>query len=85
VITPVFLYKQQEAYPWLELHQKIQALCEKLGFQFIDPLPVFLKQDPSRISFDPIHPNRTGHELLARFVYRQLAPELGNQKLSAPK
>lgn len=58
-------------YPFRSIHQQMEQIAKQHGFQYIDLLPIFIGQTPSKIwamPGDP-HPNSFGHKLMADAIY----------------
>lgn len=70
VVTPVFQYKQNQPYPWAAIHEKIRKLSAINGFAYLDTAPLFIDKPPASVALDPIHPNASGHGLIAEAVLR---------------
>lgn len=68
VVTPVFRYESATTYPWRDVHQQVQQLAQQSGFLFYDSMARLGSQPASAVSFDEIHPNALGHQLVAEGV-----------------
>lgn len=72
MVTPVFQFTKQQAYPWRQLHQQIETLSLKHRFIFLDTQPLLAEFNSSDVSFDPIHPNIEGHRQIAAAIKEKL-------------
>lgn len=72
IVTPVFRFMKDEPYPWAGIHRQIEALSKKHQFMFLDTQPALSAFDSADVSFDPIHPNDQGHEIIAAAVKAKL-------------
>jgi lysophospholipase L1-like esterase len=61
-------------YPFRFIHERMEKVSRERGFRYVDLLPEFAGQSPSKIwamSGDP-HPNAFGHKLMADAIYPAL-------------
>lgn len=72
IVTPVFQFSSEQPYPWLAIHQQIEKLATTQKFGFLDTRLLLTKFNSADVSFDPIHPNIKGHEIIAAAVKNKL-------------
>lgn len=70
--TPIF---KREDYRFLEIHQRIEAVCKEHGIAYLDLLDDFLAYKNKRALFvapTDAHPSVKAHNLVARGLLREL-------------
>ena len=72
MVTPVFQFSTKQTYPWYAIHQQIEKLATSQKFAFLDTQPALAKFNSAEVSFDPIHPNIKGHEIIAAALKEKL-------------
>ena len=68
VVFPLFDGKLDEGYPYLDLHQRIDATAKRLLIPALDLLPAFRGMETRRLAIDPFadpHPNELAHRIAA--------------------
>jgi lysophospholipase L1-like esterase len=83
VIYPL-LYQLDEAYPFLEVHRKMQQIWSRQGIQSIDLTPAFFGQKETELWLDTedSHPNAKANQIAGTYLSEQLMPILA--QLSQP-
>ena len=67
VIIPAFDWKDRQ-YRYADIHARLKAVVDRYpAFQVADLLPGFLaaEKDGAKFTFDGLHPNEAGHQLVA--------------------
>ena len=85
LILPFLVYREEEYFAAVPA-QIVAHEANRAGFDVIDPVPAFLphRAESLRLSpTDPIHPNQTGHEILADQLKKYLA-EVMDPSTSSP-
>jgi lysophospholipase L1-like esterase len=76
VLIPPYVSSNRENYPYYQLHQMIEEVCNEYNIPFLDLLDVnvFAGVTPEsiRISAIDTHPNSKGHQLIANCIYKYL-------------
>ena len=75
VLFPLFYTPIDERYPFLDLHQKIDAELEKNAISYLDLKERFRGLNPERLQVKPgedTHPNEIAHRIAAEAIYQWL-------------
>jgi len=91
VVHPVFQKEGWERYSLTDVHQRLSEAAKSSGLEVTDLLDDFrrypvdeLRTDESRIWYDPWHPNRKGHKVIARSLFSYVTAQPSTAKLFAP-
>jgi lysophospholipase L1-like esterase len=76
VIVPSFHWSDQR-YPYLDIHRLLGAEAARNGLRVVDLWDDFAGLPPRSVSLDVWHPNRVGHEVIARRLDRVARSVLG--------
>ena len=78
VLFPLMSFSFDESYPFFAIHEKLRALCARLGIPMLDLFNVYRNIPPERLEVVPTsdaHPNEIAHRLAAEQIYSWLARE----------
>jgi lysophospholipase L1-like esterase len=72
ILSPVFRFQPDQPYPWQDLHEFIQGLCEANALAFLDLYASFRGRDAAAYAYDMWHPTSQGHALIAQAIVEYL-------------